>query len=78
MRPKGNWWITPSRRTSSGPTARVLRVDDIHLHHAVWLAHYGPTWAAGEEKTRAACRGLRLRDTTDQWLMSHMIQAIRN
>ena len=28
-------------------------VWDLHLHHVVWLAHGGPTFASGEEKTIA-------------------------
>ena len=41
----------------------------------MWLVNYNPTWAAGEEKTRVtmpAGFGWRY-NTTDQWLMNHMI-----
>ena len=32
---------------------KIPPVDVIHLHHAVWLVNFRPTFAAGEEKTIA-------------------------
>jgi plastocyanin len=54
----------------------VPRVDQIHLHHAVWLdQNLQPIWAAGEEKTDVTAPpgyGWHYR-TTDRWLLNHMI-----
>jgi hypothetical protein len=50
-------------------------VDQIHLHHAVWLVDWVPTFASGEEKTWVtAPQGYGWRYTTKQhWLLNHMI-----
>ncbi len=53
----------------------IPRVDQIHLHHAVWVVNGQPTWAAGEEKTIASNApgfGWTYK-TSDWWLMNHMI-----
>jgi plastocyanin len=54
----------------------VPRVDQIHLHHAVWLDQaLRPLWAAGEEKTivtAPAGYGWHYRPS-DRWLLNHMI-----
>jgi plastocyanin len=56
----------------------IPRVDQIHLHHGVWLTNAGglhPLFAAGEEKTNVtapAGYGWHFRPT-DQWFMNHMI-----
>src|SRR3954462_15964965 len=50
-------------------------VDTVHLHHAVWLVDFKPTFAAGEEKTYFnAPAGYGWRYTTEQtWFLNHMI-----
>jgi hypothetical protein len=50
-------------------------VDTVHLHHAVWLVDFKPTFAAGEEKTYFnAPSGYGWRYTTEQsWFLNHMI-----
>ena len=61
VRPKGNGWITCFAPNLVRADGTVPPVDVIHLHHAVWLANYRPTWAAGEEKTVVQpAAGLRL------------------
>src|SRR3954449_10581788 len=49
VRPKGNGWITSFSPNLIRSDGSVPPVDVIHLHHAVWLVNYQPTWAAGEE-----------------------------
>lgn len=53
----------------------VPRVDELHLHHAVWVVNYQPQFAAGEEKTIVDMpKGYGWRTKpTDTWLMNHMI-----
>ena len=53
----------------------VPRVDDIHLHHAVWVSNFRPLFAAGEEKTIFnAPDGYGLvYKPQDNWIMNHMI-----
>ena len=50
-------------------------MTEVHLHHAVWLVDFKPTFAAGEEKTNfTAPSGYGWRYTTKQtWLLNHMI-----
>ena len=58
----------------------IPRVDELHLHHAVWLVGgegrpFGPQFAAGEEKTTVdmpSGYGWRS-EPGDTWLMNHMI-----
>ena len=75
-RPKVNGWITsfkPNLVWKDGK--QVPPVDVIHLHHAVWLVNYQPTWAAGEEKTAVRLpKGFGWRyKTSDSWVLNHMI-----
>jgi plastocyanin len=53
----------------------VPAVDELHLHHAVWLMRSYPTFAAGEEKTIFQFpRGYGYRyDPADPWILNHMI-----
>jgi hypothetical protein len=53
----------------------VPPVDELHLHHGVWLMRAYPTFAAGEEKTVVQIpRGFGYRyDPSDRWVMNHMI-----
>ena len=63
-------------RPRAHATARVPRVDVIHLHHGVWLTEASsPLFAAGEEKTEfTAPPGFGWRyEASDRWLMNHMI-----
>lgn len=74
-RPAENGWIVgfrPNLRREDGSTPPV---DEIHLHHAVWVINGKPTFAAGEEKTSILPpTGYGYRYTTDQsWLLNHMI-----
>lgn len=74
-RPSENGWIVgfrPNLRRMDGSTPPV---DEIHLHHAVWVINGRPTFAAGEEKTSVLTpTGYGFRYTTDQnWLLNHMI-----
>lgn len=59
----------------------IPRVDELHLHHAVWLVNdregkrSGPQFAAGEEKTVVdlpSGYGWRS-EPSDRWTMNHMI-----
>lgn len=75
-RPAVNGWIVGFRpgmirvRDKKPPP-----VGEIHLHHAVWLVDWEPTFASGEEKTYVtAPSGYGWRYTTKQyWLLNHMI-----
>ncbi|MBU6337756.1 MAG: hypothetical protein KGR19_08095 [Acidobacteria bacterium] len=74
-RPGENGWIVgfrPNLRRMDGSTPPV---DEIHLHHAVWVIGGRPTFAAGEEKTSILPpTGYGYRYTTDQrWILNHMI-----
>ena len=53
----------------------IPRVDQIHLHHAVWIVNFQPRWAAGEEKTIASnATGFGWTyKTSELWQMNHMI-----
>ena len=75
-RPNVDGWITGFRpgmiRVSDGKSPPV---GNVHLHHAVWLVDWYPTFASGEEKTYInAPRGFGWRYTTRQsWILNHMI-----
>ena len=53
----------------------VPPVDELHLHHGVWLMRNYPTFAAGEEKTIIQLpQGYGYKyDPSDPWLVNHMI-----
>ena len=53
----------------------VPGVDELHLHHGVWLMRNYPTFAAGEEKTIAQFpRGFGYRYAPeDPWILNYMI-----
>lgn len=75
-RPNVDGWIVGFRpglvdhKTGKSPSVR-----EVHLHHAVWLVDFKPTFAAGEEKTYFnAPPGYGWRYTTKQtWMINHMI-----
>ncbi len=79
-RPNVNGWIVGFRpglvRVADGKSPSV---DEVHLHHAVWLVDLKPVFAAGEEKTYFnAPQGFGWRYTTRQsWLLNHMIHELR-
>jgi plastocyanin len=64
-----NLTLADKRRT-------VPRVDQLHLHHGVWLGNdLQPLWASGEEKTIVTAPpgyGWHFRPS-DRWFMNHMI-----
>jgi plastocyanin len=79
--------IDPNLRLADG---RVPGVDDIHLHHGVWLNRDAPDiarpnlperfFAAGEEKTVTSFPdgyGYPVK-TTDRWILNYMIHNLWN
>jgi hypothetical protein len=75
-RPAENGWIVGFRPgLVDSKTGKSPSVDVVHLHHAVWLVDFKPTFAAGEEKTYFnAPAGYGWRYTTKQsWFINHMI-----
>jgi len=75
-RPNVDGWIVGFRPgLIDARTGRSPPVTEVHLHHAVWLVDFRPTFAAGEEKTNFnAPAGYGWRYTTRQtWLVNHMI-----
>ena len=75
QRPKVDGYVTRFAPNLILQDGTIPRVDQIHLHHAVWLVNRRPTWGAGEEKTTAATpKGYGWEyKTSDEWLMNHMI-----
>jgi len=74
-RPKVDGYITSFRPNLVRAKSKVPPVDVIHLHHAVWLVNFQPTFAAGEEKTEIRVPkgfGWRYR-SKDRWMLNHMI-----
>jgi plastocyanin len=75
-RPNVDGWIVGFRPgLIDAKTGKNPPVTQVHLHHAVWLVDFNPTFAAGEEKTNFnAPAGYGWRYTTKQlWLVNHMI-----
>jgi plastocyanin len=75
-RPNVNGWIVGFRPgLIDAKTGKNPPVTEVHLHHAVWLVDFKPTFAAGEEKTNfTAPTGYGWRYTTSQqWMVNHMI-----
>ena len=75
LKPKVDGYVTRFAPNLILQDGTIPRVDQIHLHHAVWLVNRAPTWGAGEEKTTAAApKGYGWEyKTSDEWLMNHMI-----
>jgi len=75
LHPAGDGYITrfvPNMTRLDGSTPRV---DEMHLHHAVWLINNNPVFAAGEEKTNVNFPegfGFRTRPN-DQWILNDML-----
>ena len=75
-RPNVDGWIVGFRPgLVDAKTGKNPPVSEVHLHHAVWLVDFKPTFAAGEEKTNFnAPEGFGWRYTTKQtWMINHMI-----
>jgi hypothetical protein len=75
-RPNVDGWIVGFRPgLVDAKTGKKPPVSEVHLHHAVWLVDFKPTFAAGEEKTNFnAPEGYGWRYTTKQtWIVNHMI-----
>jgi hypothetical protein len=75
-RPNVDGWIVGFRPgLVDAKTGKNPPVSEVHLHHAVWLVDFKPTFAAGEEKTNFnAPEGFGWRYTTKQtWMVNHMI-----
>ena len=75
-RPNVDGWIVGFRPgLVDSKTRKSPPVTEVHLHHAVWLVDFQPTFAAGEEKTYFnAPQGYGWRYTTKQaWAINHMI-----
>ena len=64
--------FTPNLERADGS---IPPVDELHLHHAVWLMRNYPTFAAGEEKTIFQLpQGFGYKyDPKDPWIVNHMI-----
>src|SRR4051794_8116617 len=79
-RPNVDGWIVGFRPSLvDAKTGKKPAVSDVHLHHAVWLVDFRPTFAAGEEKTNiTAPDGYGWRYTTKQfWVLNHMIHDLQ-
>jgi hypothetical protein len=75
-RPNVDGWIVGFRPgLIDAKTGKSPPVSEVHLHHAVWLVDFKPTFAVGEEKTNFnAPDGFGWRYTTKQtWVINHMI-----
>jgi plastocyanin len=75
-RPGVDGWIVGFRPgLVDAKTGKKPPVSEVHLHHAVWLVDFKPSFAAGEEKTNFnAPPGYGWRYTTKQsWILNHMI-----
>ncbi|HWT94692.1 MAG TPA: hypothetical protein VN238_16975 [Solirubrobacteraceae bacterium] len=75
LKPKVPGYITRFTPNLERADGSVPPVDELHLHHAVWLMRGYPTFAAGEEKTIFQFpKGYGYRyDPSDPWLLNHMI-----
>jgi hypothetical protein len=75
LKPKVPGYITRFEPNLTRKDGSVPPVDELHLHHGVWLMRGYPTFAAGEEKTIIQLpKGYGYRyDPSDQWAINHMI-----
>src|SRR5918997_3796711 len=75
LKPDVPGWIVGFRPNLELRGGEIPLVDDIHLHHAVWLVNGRLTFPTGEEKTQIhspAGYGWR-HETGDGWALAHMI-----
>jgi plastocyanin len=75
LKPSVPGYITRFEPNLTRADGSVPPVDELHLHHGVWLMRGYPTFAAGEEKTIYQLpRGYGYRyDPSDPWIINHMI-----
>jgi plastocyanin len=75
LKPPGPGYITRFEPNLIRRNGDVPGVDELHLHHGVWLMRNYPTFAAGEEKTIFQFpRGFGYRyGPEDPWIMNYMI-----
>ena len=75
LKPSVPGYITRFEPNLVRRNGEVPGVDELHLHHGVWLMRNYPTFAAGEEKTIFQFpRGFGYRYAPeDPWVMNHMI-----
>jgi plastocyanin len=75
LRPSVPGYITRFQPSLTLTDGSLPSVDVIHLHHAVWLVNFQPTFAAGEEKSVAQMpKGFGFRYTPQQrWILNDMI-----
>lgn len=77
--PTGDGFITSFRpnlvELKKNGIKKIPRVDDLHLHHVVWLRGLQPSFAAGEEKTIYSFpRGYGLQtNISNRWGINYMI-----
>lgn len=75
LKPPGDGYITRFQPNMTRLDGSIPRVDELHLHHAVWLVNGSPVFAAGEEKTTIQFPqgfGFRTRPG-DQWIINDML-----
>lgn len=75
LKPQVPGYITRFEPNLERGDGSIPPVDELHLHHGVWLARNYPTFAAGEEKTifqLPTGYGYRY-DPSDPWIVNHMI-----
>jgi plastocyanin len=75
LKPAVPGYITRFEPNLTRKDGSVPRVDELHLHHGVWLMRNYPTFAAGEEKTILQLpKGYGYKyDPSDPWIVNHMI-----
>jgi plastocyanin len=75
LKPDVPGYITRFEPNLERASGKVPPVDELHLHHAVWLMRGYPAFAAGEEKTIFQLpKGFGYRyDPKDPWFLNHMI-----
>jgi plastocyanin len=75
LKPKVPGYITRFEPNLERADGSIPGVDELHLHHGVWLARNYPTFAAGEEKTIFQLpQGYGYKyDPKDPWVVNHMI-----
>jgi plastocyanin len=75
LKPQVPGYITRFEPNLVRADGSVPPVDELHLHHGVWLMRGYPTFAAGEEKTITQMpQGFGYRyDPSDGWVMNHMV-----
>ena len=75
LKPDVPGYITRFEPNLERADGSIPPVDELHLHHAVWLMRGQATFAAGEEKTITQFpRGYGYKyDPKDTWILNHMV-----